>query len=211
MRENGFFKNFLNDLDYLSFHKFLVANIIVLFFLIFLYNKGYMDDIFIKDSSRISLMITVLCSFFLVYQVYYSYFISSLDIELKNKNLDNFASKLKIENLNNLSSEIFYNIIYLKLKITRDIANMATVLGLFGTVIGFIYVLIYLDTDTLKSIETLPLALQHISRGLGIALYTTLVGTFFNVWLTFNFLYLNRETEKLVTKYSLLEKVNENR
>jgi biopolymer transport protein ExbB/TolQ len=78
-----------------------------------------------------------------------------------------------------------------------------------GTVIGFIYVLIYLDTNALKSIETLPVALEHISKGLGIALYTTLVGTFFNVWMIFNFIYLNKEVEKLILKYSLLfEKSN---
>jgi len=206
---NLFFNSFLKNFNYLVFHKFLMVNIFVMFFLLFFYNKGYLDDIFIKDSSRISLIITILCFIFIVYQIYFSFFISSLDSKLKQKNLEYFFSLLKVENNKNFSSDIFYNLIFLKLKVTKDIANMATVLGLMGTVIGFIYVLIYLDTNALKSIETLPVALEHISKGLGIALYTTLVGTFFNVWMTFNFIYLNKEVEKLILKYSLLfEKSN---
>jgi len=210
MKINNLFSNsFLKNFNYLGFHKFLMVNIFVMFFLLFLYNKGYLDDIFIKDSSGISLIITILCFIFIVYQTYFSFFISSLDSKLKQKNLECFFSLLKVENNKNFSSEIFYNLIFLKLKVTKDIANMATVLGLMGTVIGFIYVLIYLDTNALKSIETLPVALEHISKGLGIALYTTLVGTFFNVWMIFNFIYLNKEVEKLILKYSLLfEKSN---
>ena len=70
-----------------------------------------------------------------------------------------------------------------RIAFVRHIADSLVLLGLIGTVLGFIHAFAGMDggvvTDTGKASETIAAAMQ----GMSIALYTTLVGTIGNVWL----------------------------
>ena len=70
-----------------------------------------------------------------------------------------------------------------RIAFVRHIANTLILLGLIGTVLGFIHAFSGIDgeaiSDTGKAREIITVAMQ----GMSIALYTTLVGTIANVWL----------------------------
>lgn len=70
-----------------------------------------------------------------------------------------------------------------RIAFVRHIANTLVLLGLIGTVLGFIHAFSGIDGDaigdTAKASEVITVAMQ----GMSIALYTTLVGTVAHVWL----------------------------
>lgn len=71
------------------------------------------------------------------------------------------------------------------------------VLGLIGTVVGFIFGLHGVDPDTMADLSTMLSSLGTILRGVGIAFYTTLIGSIGDIWLGFNILILTASLNKL--------------
>lgn len=80
----------------------------------------------------------------------------------------------------------------LKLKLSsrisgiRQIANNLVLLGLIGTVVGFIMALSGVDPDTVGDASAIAPMVSNLIEGMGVALYTTLVGSILNIWLTIN-------------------------
>lgn len=70
-----------------------------------------------------------------------------------------------------------------RIAFVRHVADSLVLLGLIGTVLGFIHAFAGMDggvvSDTGKASEVIAAAMQ----GMSIALYTTLIGTIANVWL----------------------------
>lgn len=62
------------------------------------------------------------------------------------------------------------------------------VFGLIGTVIGFIFGLNGIDPEAMGDLPTMISSLGGILQGVGIAYYTTLVGSIGDIWLGFNIL-----------------------
>ena len=71
------------------------------------------------------------------------------------------------------------------------------VLGLIGTVVGFIFGLNGIDPDSMADLPTMLASLGTILQGVGIAFYTTLIGSIGDIWLGFNILILTGSMNQL--------------
>jgi hypothetical protein len=81
----------------------------------------------------------------------------------------------------------------------RHIANSLVILGLIGTVIGFIISLSGVDPERAAEVSAIAPMVTTLIAGMSIALYTTLVGAVLNVWLMLNYRLLESGTVTLVT------------
>jgi hypothetical protein len=81
----------------------------------------------------------------------------------------------------------------------RYVANMLVLLGLIGTVVGFIMALGGVDPETAGDVESIAPMVSELVGGMSVALYTTLVGSVLNIWLMVNYRLLESGTVKLLT------------
>ena len=77
------------------------------------------------------------------------------------------------------------------------VADTMIKLGLLGTVIGFIYMLLSINTIDSFDTESLKLALGSMSGGMGVALFTTLFGLVGGVLLKLQYYFLDQGTSYL--------------
>lgn len=86
------------------------------------------------------------------------------------------------------------------ISVVRHIAGSLVLLGLIGTVIGFIIALSGVDPENASSIDSVGPMVSTLISGMSTALYTTLVGSVLNVWLMINYQILSGGAVKLITK-----------
>lgn len=65
----------------------------------------------------------------------------------------------------------------------RHIANALVLLGLIGTVWGFLMALANVDAERASDVGQITPMVGDLIGGMGVALYTTLVGSVLNLWL----------------------------
>ena len=95
-----------------------------------------------------------------------------------------------------------------RIAIVRHIANSLVLLGLIGTVLGFIIALSGIEPGAAASVKAIGPMVSNLIRGMSVALYTTLVGAVLNLWLTVNYNQLARDTVRLVTDLVALGEAN---
>ena len=108
------------------------------------------------------------------------------------KNLDasargNLASSLRIKLAN-------------KINLVKFIANTLVILGLIGTVIGFIIALSGVDGSVSSDPEEISKMITTLIQGMSVALYTTLAGSICSVWLNICYHILSSGANKLLAK-----------
>tara|TARA_Y100001936_G_C16074827_1_gene673299 strand:- start:1959 stop:2573 length:615 start_codon:yes stop_codon:yes gene_type:complete len=94
-----------------------------------------------------------------------------------------------------LKLKLFSRIVHI-----RYIANSLTVLGLIGTVLGFIIALSGVDPDVASNPSSISPMVAQLIEGMSVALYTTLVGAILSVWLGLIYQMLATGTSNLVSK-----------
>ncbi len=72
----------------------------------------------------------------------------------------------------------------------QHLSNSLVILGLIGTVIGFIIALSGVDPSTAGNVDAITPMVAELIHGMSVALYTTLVGAVLHLWLKINFLML---------------------
>ncbi len=92
--------------------------------------------------------------------------------------------------------------------IVRHIANSLVLLGLIGTVVGFIIALGGVDPEHAADVKAIAPMVSTLIQGMSTALYTTLVGSVLNVWLMANHQILAGGTVKLITALVELAEVH---
>lgn len=85
-----------------------------------------------------------------------------------------------------------------RIAIVRNIANTLVLLGLIGTVLGFIIALSGVDPAHVADVSAIAPMVSTLISGMSTALYTTLVGAILNVWLMANHQLLAGATVKLI-------------
>jgi biopolymer transport protein ExbB/TolQ len=85
-----------------------------------------------------------------------------------------------------------------RIAIVRHIGNSLVVLGLIGTVIGFIIALSGVDPETVGDVKAVGPMVSTLIQGMSVALYTTLVGAVLNIWLMINYQLLASGTANLI-------------
>lgn len=88
--------------------------------------------------------------------------------------------------------------LYARIVVVRTIGNVLITLGLIGTVIGFIIALSGVDSNTVADVGAIGPMVSTLIKGMAVALYTTLVGSVFHVWLLVNYQLLATGTVNLV-------------
>ncbi len=73
-----------------------------------------------------------------------------------------------------------------RLAILRYLASLLVLLGLIGTVVGFILALSGIDPATVGDAAAIGPMVSRLLEGMAVALHTTLVGSLLNIWLTLN-------------------------
>jgi MotA/TolQ/ExbB proton channel family len=81
----------------------------------------------------------------------------------------------------------------------RHIANSLVLLGLVGTVIGFIIALSGVQPDTVSEVSAIGPMVSTLIAGMAVALHTTLAGSLLHLWLMINVRLLEGGTIKLLT------------
>lgn len=87
----------------------------------------------------------------------------------------------------------------------RQFANNLVLLGLVGTVVGFIMALSGVNPDTVGDVNAIAPMVSNLIEGMGVALYTTLLGSVLNIWLMLNCRLLETAAVSFVTQ--LVERV----
>ena len=90
----------------------------------------------------------------------------------------------------------------------RYIANSLVVLGLIGTVFGFIIALSGVDPDVASNPSAISPMVATLIEGMSVALYTTLVGSILSVWLGLSYQILSTGISNMVAKIIELGELN---
>jgi len=86
-----------------------------------------------------------------------------------------------------------------RIAVVRHTANSLVLLGLIGTVVGFIIALSGVDPEKAADFNAVTPMVSTLIEGMSTALYTTLVGAVLNVWLMVNYNLLVGGTVKLLS------------
>lgn len=98
--------------------------------------------------------------------------------------------------------------IYDRIAVVRHVASSLVLLGLIGTVLGFIVALSGVDPAVAGDPRSIAPMVTTLIRGMSVALYTTLVGAVLNLWLNVNYRILAGGAAKLLTGLVTLGEAN---
>ncbi len=193
---------------YLLIFRYGLINIVALALLIIAITQGFLSKAIEADVTN--MVIVILCLFFFgfIIATWRTLYISK-EINLAyetNPSVKSLASDFKLS-LKNKDSSSRNNLTYaLRLKLSskishiKFIASTLVVLGLIGTVIGFIIALSGIDSGVASNPEEISRMVSTLIDGMSVALYTTLVGAITSVWLSVCYQILSTGTTKLLSK-----------
>ena len=74
-----------------------------------------------------------------------------------------------------------------RISLVRYVANSLVLLGLIGTVLGFVIALSAVDPEVAGDVRRITPMVATLIQGMSVALYTTLVGAVLHLWLSVNY------------------------
>ena len=116
-------------------------------------------------------------------------------------------SSNKAESRANLSGSMRMRVAH-RISVVRHLGNTLVLLGLIGTVLGFIIALSGVDPEKTSDVNAIAPMVSTLIQGMSTALYTTLIGSILNVWLMANYQLLTGGTVHLIS--SLQDQVERN-
>ncbi|MDT3705702.1 MAG: MotA/TolQ/ExbB proton channel family protein [Thiobacillus sp.] len=175
--------------DYLLFYRWLALNVTAFAILGVFHMNGMVEPVFLADSSYIVYVITGL---FLYGMVLCGYRVWKTSRELnfvkrgdKGK-LKAFADRSRQADRESVK-EAFEIKLFARISFVKYISSSLVMLGLLGTVIGFIMVLTNIPANAVGDAAQVGKLVGALTNGMGVALYTTLVGAITNLWLNANY------------------------
>ena len=162
-------------------------------------------------NADVTNMVVLICAIFLIGLILAGYRLWKVSKQLNaayNYNPEersraaDFLKKTKGKNATSRSNiaqalrlKLFSRIVHI-----RYISNSLTVLGLIGTVLGFIIALSGVDPDVASNPSAISPMVAQLIEGMSVALYTTLVGSILSVWLGLIYQMLATGTSNLVSQ-----------
>ena len=186
--------------SWLLWSRFAILNLFGLVGLLLMQVNGWISKIIDGDSSKITVIIF---SLFVVGLVLTGIRIHKLTRELNDvrsgtsKRLQQYWELFERRG-QAVASQVTQIRLYSKIQWIKRIASSLVALGLIGTVFGAINFLLGIDVAALGDVEKIGSAFAVVLEGMGIALYTTLVGAVLNLWLSFNFGIVENGTSDLI-------------
>ncbi len=190
-------KNYVNW-DYLLFYRFLGVNLIGCMLLYLSYLNSWVTLVIEADVSNI---VWIIFGTFIVGAVLCGVKVFSISREtnkVRNGQLGKYTDYITNLSGNQHLAEALKLKVIGRIYFVRMLASLLVSLGLIGTVVGFIMLLSGLpeasNADQAAAIVT------TMGKGMGVALYTTLVGSIFNIWARFNYQILATGATNLVSE-----------
>lgn len=190
---------------YLLLVRFILVNVISISLLFVAYLQGWMDGMFVENTREFIILITVVFVYgFIICAAKVWRTCRELD-EVKSGSLSPSSRAAKylatIYGNDRESRSIGASVLRAKLTnritVVRHIANALVLLGLIGTVVGFIIALSSVDANASADSDTIAPAIARLINGMSVALYTTLVGSVLHIWLIINHRILTTGTVNL--------------
>jgi hypothetical protein len=187
--------------------RFAVINLVGFALLGAAYGQGWIETIIAADTSRLSIIIAVL---FLAGFALAGYRVARISRELNQvrafdplfrSRVGQYLEAIKARSAGSraITAEGLKLRLADRLGTVRHIANALVLLGLIGTVLGFIEALGGVSAETVGSAESITPMVAQLVEGMSVALYTTLVGSVLNLWLMANYRLLVSGTVSLAT------------
>ncbi len=193
---------------YLLILRYSLINLVGLIFLFVLISQGYLSKAIQADITNMVIVILGIFSIGFILAAYRTFWISrelnfAFSKKIPNssifKNFLEHSRKLDASSRNNLAISLRIRLSS-KINYIKFIANTLVILGLIGTVIGFIIALSGVDGSVSSNPEEVSKMVSTLIQGMSVALYTTLVGSICSVWLNICFQILSTGANKLLSK-----------
>ena len=193
---------------YLLILRYALINLVGLTFLFVLITQGYISKAIKADITNMILVIIGVFFIGFILATYRTFWISKeLNYVLQKKvsalslagQYLSSTKKLDASSRNNLAISLRLKLAT-KINFIKFISNTLVILGLIGTVVGFIIALSGVDENVSSNPEEVSKMVSTLIQGMSVALYTTLAGSICSVWLNICFQILSTGTNKLLSK-----------
>jgi hypothetical protein len=198
--------------DYLLIFRFLLTNLIGVTLVAAAYVHGVIDSLKIDDPTRLSLLTVGLfvAGLFLCGLRIVRISRELNEVRARNPQPDSKVAQYLalVETAGREGRTIAAEALRLKLisriVAVRHIANTLVILGLLGTVVGFIISLGGVRPEVATNASAVTPMIATLVTGMSVALGNTLIGGVLNVWLNANYYILSTGTAQLIC--ALLER-----
>lgn len=168
------------------FLRFNLVNLVGFVGVYLAYVYGFIHQIWEADPTRITV---VICGLFISGLCVAGHKAWKIDRELGNPVIRTGEKNPTAIRMRHMA-RIFF---------VRQLANLLVVLGLIGTVVGFIIALSGVSPDTVGDVTAIGPMVSTLIQGMGVAFYTTLVGSILYVWMIFIYNILATGAAKLIS------------
>ena len=196
------------NFKYLLLLRYCLINSVGIIFLLVAYTQGYLNSAIDADITNVVILIISLFVLGLILATQKTFWISKeLNLAYLNESKQDSLTNdflIKSKNLNassrsNLAASIRIKIAT-KIDLIKFIANTLVILGLIGTVIGFIIALSGVNSEVASNPDEIGKMVTSLISGMSVALYTTLAGSIFSVWLNICYQILTNGANKLLSR-----------
>lgn len=179
---------------YLLVARFALTNLVALAIAAAIYLQGWLDAMFVTNIVELVLVIVVVFVYGLAQcgRKVWQTSVELNDLKTEAPPAESRAGKYLQGVYGNQAQSRETSASALRAKLTnriavvRNVANSLVLLGLIGTVIGFIIALSSVDPNAAADTESIAPIIGRLINGMSVALYTTLVGSLLHIWLTVN-------------------------
>ena len=193
---------------YLLILRYSLINLVGLVFLFVLITQGYITKAIKADITNMVIVILTLFAVGFILAAYRTFWLSRelnytflkiLPNESLAKEFLQSSKKLDASSRNNLAASLKIKLSS-KINYIKFMANTLVILGLIGTVIGFIIALSGVDGSVSSNPEEVSKMVSTLIQGMSVALYTTLVGSICSVWLNICYQIMSTGANNLLSK-----------
>ena len=193
---------------YLLLLRYSLVNAVGLVFILVVYSQGYLNKAIKSDVTNVVVLIIFIFLIGLTLASIKAFWISrelnhAYSLQKKEKSvLNDFIKKSKKLDASSRSNLISSTRINISVKISniKFIANILVILGLIGTVIGFIIALSGVDGSVSSNPDEVGKMVASLVQGMSVALYTTLAGSILSVWLNICYQILSNGANRLISR-----------
>ena len=195
-----------------SMHLLLKSSValgVIIFFTYLIFDLGVLNLIIASDQSKISLIILAIYYLATAHWYYLSF---SLDKEIEGLNSDDASSSALLSKLKDFDGNDQQKITNYLSILEDELANRHALgymvvdillkLGLTGTVIGFILMLLPIGDIKDFDPQIIQQLLSKMSGGMAVALYTTLTGLITSILLKLQYFLLDSSLTRLLNYLS---------
>ena len=202
-----FFKSIRDPHRSLLLLRFSLLNLFAFAMLGVAYTQGYVHKVISADQTYLSVVIFIVFLVGLVICAHKTW-ITNFEIDAINSedgihsasisHLTNAMTSESVESRTILSGSLRMRLSH-RISVVRHLGNTLVLLGLIGTVLGFIIALSGVDPEKASDVNSIAPMVSTLIQGMSTALYTTLIGSILNVWLMANYQLLAGGTVTLIS------------